>query len=335
MASEVASIIADLKSRKFSPVYFFCGEEPYFIDQLIAAAEAYVIPEAEKAFNETVLYGKDVNRQQVIESCRRLPMMAERQLVIIKEAQYFKDLEELIDYVRKPVPSTVLIISYKGKTPDKRKVFGKEISKLAVYFESKGVYENQVAPIVRDMAKSQKLKLDDEALQVLIENVGTDLGTLANELSKLKIAIGDTRTITVSDIEGFTGLSREYNAFALNQPLGTRQERQVHKVVQYYSSNPKSAPMVLILGSLFGYFQKLYVLASHKGASERDAASLLGVAPFAVKDYFAAIGHYSLAQLEQVFLILEEFDLRSKGVENGDIPQEELMKELALRILHL
>lgn len=244
-------------------------------------------------------------------------------------------MEEIHDYIKKPVQSTILAIAYKGKTPDKRKAFGKDIQKMAVYVECAKLYDNQVGGYAKEMVKQQKLKIDEAALQLLVDNVGNDLSTLANEISKLRLAIGDSKVVTANDVEAYTGISKEYNSFALSNPLGNRDFPQAHKVVNNFIANPKNAPVVLVLASLFNFFQKTYLLATHRGASDRDAASLLGCAPSFVKDYRVAVKNYSIDQLETVFGILAEYDLRAKGVENGDTDQGEMLKELTIRILHV
>lgn len=332
------SIAKDIKARKFAPVYFFCGEEPYFIDKLADLIEQYGLSDMEKAFNQTIVYGKEVNARQIIETCGRLPMMAERQVVIVKEAQAlsFKEDEEkqYLNYIKRPVKSTVLVFVFKHGTPDGRKAFSREIKRAAVFFESKPLYENQVAPWVKQWVTERKFKIEEQAAALLVESAGTDLSKVANELEKLIIGKAAGGTITTDDIERQVGVSKDYNVFELNNAFGAKNKTRVFQIVNYFIANPKSGPLPMVLGSLYGYFSKVYMFHSSKALPDKDIAAAIKVSPFFIKDYRNAAQQYSPQKLEQIFYTLEEYDLRSKGVGNQGTEEGELLKELAYKILN-
>lgn len=339
MAAETFdSILASIKSRKFSPVYFFCGEEAYFIDVLTDAIEANGLNDIEKAFNQTLVYGKDLTARQIIETCGRLPMMAERQVVIVKEAQALSmkadEEEQYLRYLKNPVKSTVLVFAFKHGTPDGRKSFGKEVKKSAVYFESKPLYENQVAPWARGWLSARKYKIDDQAADLLVEYTGTELSKVANELEKLIINKPAGSTITLDDIENGVGISKEFNPFELNNALGMKDRTKVYKIVNYFVANPKNGPLVMLVATLQGYFNKIYLAHQYRNMLDKDFAAAVKVSPFFVKDYKAAARNYSEQQLERVFHILEEYDLRVKGVGNYGVREGELLKEMVFKIMN-
>lgn len=337
-AENFDTILASIKSRKFSPVYFFCGEEAYFIDVLTDAIEANALNDMEKAFNQTLVYGKDLTARQIMETCGRLPMMAERQVVIIKEAQALSmkadEEEQYLRYLKNPVKSTVLVFAWKHGTPDGRKSFGKEMKKVAVYFESKPLYENQVAPWVRSWLSARKYKIEDQAADLLVEYTGTELSKVANELEKLIINKPPGATITLDDIETGVGISKEFNPFELNNALGMKDRTKVYKIVNYFVANPKNGPLVMLVATLQGYFNKLYLAHQYKNMLDKDFAAAVKVSPFFVKDYKAGARNYSEQQLERVFHILEEYDLRVKGVGNHGIREGELLKEMVFKIMN-
>lgn len=339
MAAETfESISSDIKKRKFSPVYFFCGEEAFFIDALADLIEANVLNDMEKAFNQTIVYGKDLTARQIMETCGRLPMMAEKQLVIIKEAQALsmkaEEEEQYLRYLKNPVKSTVLVFVWKHGAPDGRKSFGKEMKKVATYFESKPLYENQVAPWVKNWLSSKKYKIDEDAAELLVEYTGTELSKVANELEKLIINKQPGATITLGDVANGVGVSKEFTPFELNNALGARDKTKALQIANYFAANPKVGPVVMVVAIMQTYFNKLYLANQFRNLMDKDLAAAIKVSPFFVKDYKTAMRNYSEQKLEQVFLILEEFDLRAKGVNNHNVKEGELMRELVFRILN-
>ncbi len=337
MAKESGSsfdqIISSIKSKAFSPVYFFCGEEEFFIDQLVDAVEANVLNESEKAFNQSIIYGKDATAQNVIETCRRLPMMSDKQLVIIKEAQSFKEIDGIINYLKSPVRSTILVMAYKHGLPDKRKSFGKEIQKQSVYFESSPLRDYQMSPWIKGYVKSKGYKIDEDAVELLAEYTGTDLSTVSNEIDKLIINKPKGSGITTTEVESGVGVSKEYNSFELNNALAYRDVTKAHKIVNYFVANPKNGPIPLVLGTLQGFFSKVWVCYHNRQKSDNELAGILRVNPYFVKDYKAACAKYNAQKMEYIFYVLEEYDLRSKGINNNSIREGELLKEVVIKIL--
>jgi DNA polymerase-3 subunit delta len=337
VAETFESIAADIKSRKFQPIYFFCGDEDYFIDALCDLIEQHALSDMEKAFNQTIAYGKDMNARLVLETCGRLPMMAERQLVIIKEAQALSLKEEEENqyraYLKKPVKSTVLVFAWKHGTPDGRKAFGKEIKKAAVYFESKRLYENQVSAFVKTWFSKRKYSIDDKAAELLVESTGNDISKVVNELEKLIINKPAGANVTLDDIEKGVGISKEFNVFELNSALGRNDKTKVYQIANYFVANPKSGPLVFVLGTLQGFFNKVLLYHQNKTLTDNELAGVLKTSPFFVKDYKQAAKVFPENKLEKVFYLLEEYDLRSKGVNNHAIKEGELLKELVTRLM--
>lgn len=339
MASETfESISAAIKSRKFSPVYFLCGEEAFFIDALTDLIEANVLNDMEKAFNQTIAYGKDLSTRQIIETCGRLPMMAERQLVIIKEAQALslkqEDEEQFLRYLKNPVQSTVLVFAWKHGKPDGRKAFGKEMNKVASYFESKPLYENAVAPWVKKWLSERKFKIEEQAADLLVEYTGTELSKVANELEKLIISKQAGATITLDDVASGVGVSKEFTPFELNNAMGAKDKTKAYQIVNYFVANPKNGPLVMLVGIMQTYFNKLYLAHQYRNMMDKDLAAAIKVSPFFVKDYKAAARNFTEQKLEQIFYMLEEYDLRSKGVNNQGVKEGELLKELVFKIMN-
>jgi len=333
------TIEANIKQRKFSPIYFFCGEEPFFIDKLTDLLEATALNEMEKAFNQTVLYGKDVNARQIVETCGRLPMMAERQVVIIKEAQALslKDEEEkqLLAYFKQPVKSTLLIFAWKHGKPDGRKSIGKELQKSAVYLETKKLYENQVGAWAKNWLSERKYKIEEQAADLLVEFCGTDLSKIANELEKLILNKEAKTTVSIADIEKQVGVNREYSVFELSNMLLSKNKTKAYKIVNYFVANPKNGPMPLVIGNIYSNFSKLLICHTNKNSPANELAGKLGINPYFVKDYLNNAKNYPLHKIEQVFYMLEEYDLRSKGVNNNGLSDGQLLKELTHKILAL
>lgn len=338
MSAGFEAILKDIKNKKLAAIYYLCGEEEFFIDKLVNAFEENVLTEAEKSFNMTVLYGKDAAVQQIIEASRRLPMMAERQLVIIKEAQALslkEDQEEkLVSYITHPVKSTVLVFAHKYGMPDKRKKFAKELQKSAVFFESKKLYENQISDWARERINERKLNIKEDALRLLTEFVGNDLTTLNNQIEKIAIGKADGHAITALDIENNVGISKEYSVFELQNALGYKDKSKAYKIVNYFCSNPKNAPFVLVLSNLYAYFSKIYMTVVNKDLPDRELAVLLKVNPYFIRDYKQPALHYSKEKVEAILIDLAEYDKRSKGINNHNTADGELLKELIYKIIN-
>lgn len=329
-------IIAEIRKKHYRPVYFLHGEEPYFIDAITRVIEEEVLSDAEKGFNQTVLYGRDVDHLSVLDIARRYPMMSSHQVVIIKEAQDMKSLPELLTYIEKPMPSTLLVIAYKHKKLDMRTKFGKAVQANTLLFESKPLYENQTPDWIKGYLKDKKLTIQGDAAFLIAENLGTDLSKIANELDKLAINLPDGAQVSLKDVESNIGISKEYNVFELQKALGFRDVLKANKIVFYFAANPKNNPLVVVLSSLYGYFSKIYMMHSLKDSSDKHLSETLQLrSDFFLKEYKAAKNNFNLRQTERVISLLLDYDLRAKGVANDNADDGSLLRELVWKILHV
>jgi DNA polymerase-3 subunit delta len=334
---ELNPLLDKIRKKEFEPVYLLHGEESYFIDTICDAIEANALSEEERAFNQTVLYGKDATHTAVLDSARRFPMMAPRQLVLLKEAQEMKDLDMLKSYVEKPAPTTVLVICYKYKRLAMNTSIGKTLSKHALVFEAKKLYDNKIPAWVTQYLKQARIDIDGQTAATIAEHLGTDLSKVANELDKLKINLPAGSSVTAKHIEEYIGISREYNVFELQKALGERDTAKVFRIVQNFAANPKKNPFVLVISNLYNFFSKVYMLHFLRQASDSEIMKSLKVHnAFFLKDYRIAARNYPLPRAEKVLALLHEYDLKSKGVDfnSTNTDEGELLRELAWRILH-
>lgn len=330
-------ILKDLKAKQYKPVYFLHGPESYFIDQISDYIEANVLTESEKSFNQTVLYGKDTDHLTVVDVARRYPMMAQHQVVVLKEAQDMKSLKELKTYVEKPLDSTVLVICHKHKKLNLNSGFGKALKANAVVFESKKLYDNQVPDWIAGYLKSKKLQITPDGAQLIGEYLGANLSKVSNELDKLAINLPTGTQVTPKEIEEQIGISKDYNIFELQKALGQRDILKANRIVQYFASNPKRNPLPVVLGSLYNYFSKIYILHALKGADEKEVLKKLRLgSAFFLKEYRNAARNFNMPRTEMVLGLLKEYDLKSKGVDYNTVGKEDgaLIKELVWKILH-
>jgi DNA polymerase-3 subunit delta len=328
-------ILSELKNKKYHPVYFLAGEESYFIDQISDYIAENVLTEAEKSFNQVVLYGKDLDAAAVINAAKRFPMMANHQVVIIKEAQNIKNIDDLIYYVEKPLSSTILVINYKYKSLDKRKKLYLSIQQNGVYFDSKKLYDDKVPGWITSYLSEKGLTIDPGSCMLLLEFLGNDLGKIANELNKLIIALPEgEKRINSNHIEKNVGISKDYNNFELNKALGQKNVLKANRIVNYFAKNQKDNPMVLTISMLYSFFNKVMIYHFLKDKSRKNAAAELKVNPFFVVDYEIAARSYKPAKVFQIIGLLREYDLRSKGYKNVSTDNGELLKELIFKILH-
>jgi len=336
MAVTYEEIISDLKKRIFKPVYFLAGEEPYYIDLITDHIEEKVLSEAEKSFNQIILYGEDTTVPAIIETARRFPMMSSHQVVIVKEAQTLKKIEDLIYYLEKPLLSTILVLNYKYKTVDKRTKFYKTLDNLAVYFESVRLRDYQVPAWIERYLMIQGIKADPNASAMLTEYLGTDLHKIANELDKLIITLPAGKpVITTALIEKNIGISKDYNNFELQKAVGEKNVLKANMIIHHFANNPKDNPITLTIASLFSYFSKLLTYHYLADKSKNNAAAALKVNPYFVKDFEASAGKYNISKTVQIISLLRTYDMKSKGY--GDLSSEpgDLLKELIFKILHL
>lgn len=335
MALSYEQVLNSLKSGDYKPIYFFFGEEPYYIDQLTDYIAKNVLTEAEQSFNQTILYGKDSEASQVSDLARRFPMMASHQVVILKEAQEMKSFWDMLPYFMQPQPSTVLVINFKYKKVDKRKKAYKSLEKQAVCLETKKLYPNQVANWISSYASGHKYKIEPKSAAMLAEFLGSDLSKIANEIEKLIVAIGDPdKTITPALVEEHIGFSKDFNTFELQDALGKKDVVKANRIINYFAANEKKYPMVLTLSSLYYFFSKLLLLHYSQDKSKDNLARVLKVNPFFVKDYQQAARYYSAAKVVSIISLLRDFDMRSKGYNGTATSQKELTRELIFKILH-
>ena len=329
-------IISDLKKRIFKPVYFLAGEEPYYIDLITEYIQEKVLPEDEKAFNQIILYGEDTNIASIIDTARRFPMMSSHQVLIIKEAQALKKLEELIIYLEKPLLSTILVFSYKYKTIDKRTKLHKILESHGVYFESPRIRDYLIPAWIERYLMNKGIKADPSASAMLTEYLGTDLHKIVNELDKLIITLppGEPE-ITTTLIEKNIGISKDYNIFELQKAIGERNILKANMIIHYFADNPKDNPITFSIASLFGFFSKLLTFHYLTDKSKNNVASVLKINPYFVKEYENSASKYNVAKTVQIISLLRTYDMKSKGYGDPGTEPGDLLKELVFRILHL
>ncbi len=332
---EVLQIIKEIKSENYKPIYFFMGEEPYYVDKLTEYIEDNVLTEDEKGFNQVVLYGRDTSIEDIVSNAKRYPMMAERQVVIVKEAQELsRNIDKLEAYAENPQPTTVLVFAYKYKTLDKRKKITKLLSKTGVVFESKKLYENQVGDWIKRVLSGQKYAIEPKAAAMLVEFLGTDLSKISNELDKLKIILPQGHTITAKDIEDNIGISKDYNNFELRKAIGEKNQLKAYQIITYFSQNPKDNPIVVTTGLVFGFFSQLLQYHGLKDKSKANVAKVLKINPYFVSDYEVAIRNYPMRKVSTIVSALRDVDVKSKGVGANSLSQNDLLKEMLIHIFN-
>ncbi len=332
---EVRQLVTDIKNGKLSPIYFLMGEESYYIDEISKFIESSILTEEEKGFNQMVLYGRDVSVEDIVGQAKRYPMMAEHQVVIVKEAQDLsRTIEKLVDYVEQPQPTTILVINYKYKTIDKRKKLYKALKKGGVIFESKKLYDNQIADWIRRVLSGHNYTISPKAAQMLAEFLGTDLSKIANELDKLKIILPEGTQITPEHIEQNIGISKDYNNFELQKAVGAKDVLKANQIIKYFGENPKDNPMVVTVSLLYSFFSKLLHLHGLHDKSPRSVASSLKINPYFANEYIAATRNYPMKKVSGIIATLREFDVRSKGVGSNAVGQSDLLKEMIVRIMN-
>lgn len=331
---EVKQLVSDIKQGKLKPIYFLMGEESYYIDKISDFIEANVLAEEERGFNQMVLYGRDVTIEDIIGNAKRYPMMAEYQVLIVKEAQDLsRTIEKLVSYAENPQPTTVLVLNYKYKKLDKRKALYKAIKKVGIVYESKKLYENQVADWIRRVLSPKKYTISPKAAQMLVEFLGTDLSKISNELEKLQIILPKGSQITPEVIEENIGISKDFNNFELRKAVGDKNILKAYQIVNYFADNPKDNPMVVTVTLLFNFFSQLLHFHGLNDKSPRHVASALKVNPYFVNEYITAARNYPMRKVSAVISILRDFDVKSKGVGSNAVPQGDLLKELLAKVL--
>jgi DNA polymerase-3 subunit delta len=326
-------IINEWKKKNFKPVYLFEGEESYFIDLLTDYAETKILTESEASFNLTVFYGKDANWVDIINASRRYPMFADRQVVILKEAQQMRDLDKLSQYVEKPLSSTVFIISHKEKKLDGRTALAKIIKDKGEIVSTKKMYENQLPEWTSELVRSKGYSIAPKALALLIEHIGNDLSRIENEISKMLVNLADRRAISEDDIETYVGISKEYNSFELQAALAKKNLSKAIQIISYFEANPKAAPIQLILPTLYNLFSKTYMIFGQQSNDEKQVAANIGVNAFFVKDYMLTAKNYGFNGTENALILLNHYNLRSVGINDTGTSDASLLKEMVVKMM--
>lgn len=329
-------IVRDVKNGMYVPIYFLMGEEDYYIDRISEYIADRVLTEAEKEFNLTILYGADTDIATIINSAKRYPMMSKYQIVMVKEAQNLKNLDELTYYLQKPLMSTILVFCYKHGVLDRRKKLAAEIEKAGILFESKKLKDAQLSGFISSYLKRKRVDIEPKASEMMAEFVGADLNRMAGELEKLVITLPDgCSRITPEQIERNIGISKDYNNFELRNALITKDVLKANLIVKYFNNNIKNNPLQVTLAVLFGFFSNLMLTYYAPGKSEQEIASFLGLrSPWQAKDYLAAMKKYSGVKVMQIIGEIRLCDAKSKGVKNSSVSDGDLLRELIYFIMH-
>ena len=333
--NEINQIVADIRDGNLKPIYFLMGEEPYYIDKISDFIEDHVLDESEKGFNQVIMYGRDVSVEEIIASAKRFPMMAERQVLIVKEAQDLsRTIEKLVPYIENPQPSTVLVLNYKYKKIDKRKKLYKATAKNGLIFESKPLYENQVADWIRRVLGGKKYQAEPKAAQMLVEFLGTNLSKISNELDKLMSIVPQGTIITPDHIEQHIGISKDFNNFELRKAIGEKNILKANRIIHYFAQNPRHNPLVMTISLLNSFFTQLLIFHGLKNKSREHVAKALGIRPYFVNDYSTAARYYPMKKVAQIIHLLRDADMKSKGVNANNQSQSDILKELLFKIMH-
>ena len=326
-------IVNDLKKGHFKPVYWLEGEEEYFIDLIINYAENRILTDNDAAFNLTVYYGRDAAWTDIINSCRRYPMFSDKQVVILKEAQSMRDIEKLEGYIEKPLPSTLLFIAYKNKKLDERTRLAKMLKEKAVLFNSKKLYDSELPEWTNELIRSKGYSISNKALALLLDHIGNDLNRLNNEIDKRAINLATRKNITEDDIENFVGISKEFNVFELQHSIANKDLYKAIRIIQYFAANPKAAPLQLIFPSLYNFFSKVLMVYAVPARDAKSVATAIGVHSFFVKDYIHTAHKYSHHEIENILLLLYEYNLRNIGIHDAGTDDSELLKEMVVKMM--
>ena len=326
-------IVQDWKNKRFKPVYWLEGEEEYFINSLVDFAEHHILSESEAGFNLTVFYGRDASWADVINACRRYPVFAERQVVLIKEAQQMRDLEKLDAYIEKPLSSTILVIAYKDKKLDGRSKFARLVKEKTELFSAKKMYDSQLPEWTQDLIKQKGYTITQKALLLIVDHIGNDLSRINNEIDKLIVNLQARTDITEDEVERYIGISKEYNVFELQDAFGKKDLAKAIRIIQYFESNPKAGPMQLILPALYNFFSKSFMTFGGAQGDEKSVAAAIGVNAYFVKDYLEAVKRYQYEGIERALLLLHEYNLKSIGINDAGSSDGSLLKEMAVKMM--
>ncbi len=326
-------IISEWKKNKYKPVYWLEGEEDYYIDQVVDYAEHQILNESEAGFNLTVFYGRDAEWAAVVNACRRYPMFAEKQVVLLKEAQHMKDIEKLESYIESPLPSTIFVVAYKTKTLDKRTKLYKLLKQSAEIFVSEKIKDFKIQEWIREMVAAKEYSITSKAAVLLEEHIGNDLSRMANEIDKLSINLKGSKQITEDDIEKYIGISKEYNVFELQAAIAKKDLAKAITIIRYFDGNPKAAPIQMVLPALYASFSKVYTVFGMADKSEAALKPHFYFNPAAVKNALETIRNYNYEGIERILLLLHQYNLKSIGVGDSGTSGASLLKEMVVKMI--
>lgn len=340
MPQNPTTVLKELKAGKFAPIYFLDGEEPFYVDLITDFIEKNAIAEHERSFNQLVLYGKDSNMGQILNNARKFPMMADRQVVIVKELQSLPDLGKedpqklLISYLQNPLPSTILVLAHKHKKLDGRSALYKELDKRAVYVRSDKVSDYKLNAWIDEYFKDMGHAIEPKGCQLLADSIGNNLEVLTNEVGKMLLNFQGETKVTTEHIAKYIGINKDYNNFEFLKAIGFRDVGKANKIIHYFSQNPKAHPVIPLFSLIYTYFTRIALIHQARVYSDSQVAGVIGVPPFVAKEYIAAARNYKLGKVIEVFRYIKEADLRFKGVDSGSLSESENLRELVYRILH-
>ena len=327
------AILSDWKAGRYRPVYWLQGDEEFYIDQLMDYAEHRILKPEEASFNLTVFYGRDAQWGEVVNACRRYPMFAERQVVLVKEGQQMRDMDSLLPCIENPLPSTVLVVAYKNKSVDKRTRFAKVLAEKAEVLTTKKLYDDKLPGWALQYVKSKGYGIDGKALAVLVDHIGNDLSRIVNEVDKVLINMSGRKEISEDDIERYIGISKEFNVFELQNAIANRDLERAVRILNYFEANPKAAPIQQVLPLIHTFFSRVYMLFGVNPSERRSSASLLGVNPYFMKDYLNASVEYGQPGVERVLLLLHHYSLKGVGIGDSGSSDAALMKEMVVKMM--
>ncbi|WP_346238668.1 DNA polymerase III subunit delta [Niabella insulamsoli] len=328
----VDKVISDWKKNQFKPVYWIEGDEEYYVDQLVKYAEDHILSESEASFNLTVFYGKDAAWPDVLNACKKYPMFSDRQVVIVKEAQQMKDVDKLESYIQAPLASTILLIAFKDKKLDSRTKFAKLVKDKTEYILTKRLYDNALPEWVNQMVSAMGYTISPKANSLIVDHIGNDLSRIKNEIDKILINLGTRKAITEEDVENYVGINKEFNVFELQSAIAGRNLLKSIRIIQYFEANPKAAPIQLVLPSLYSFFSKVYMVYGASGG-EDSIAKQIGVGPYFVKNYVQASKTFRFNEVEQILLLLHQYNLKSLGIGAARVEDAALLKEMIAKIM--
>jgi DNA polymerase-3 subunit delta len=327
-------IVTQLKQGSYAQVYFLMGDEPWYADYITDYIAKKALTEEEKAFNQSVFYGSDVTAIDVVHAARRYPMMAPRQVIIVKEAQNIKDIKPLESYLNAPAPTTILVINYRDKFDKRTKVWKALDNKEFVTLETKKLYDNQVGPWIGKYLKTLGLEIDPKANMMLVDHLGTKLTIVIKALDKLKVAVGTSeKTITPQHIEDYIGISKDFNTVELQNAIVRGDIYKANQIARIFAQNPKEYPIQLTIGVMFAFFSKLMLYIATKDKSQQNL-NTLGIRPFLLKEYQGAARRFGWNKSRQVVSILREYDMKSKGFNNNSATSGDMLQEMVFKMMH-